>query len=329
MSTNNANSFSIIRRKNNDLSYSSLSNNMNGNNNKSTDIKKRLPFLNKENKIENLTIDNNIQFSFLNKEDNLLIKGKKEKRITTNNLINYYTFKKEENDIDNNEEIKMDNNKLISGLINEKSIKNLEYKSDNSNIINNTSYSKDSNSYKKETKKGNFIIILNDKYNKILSPIKNDLISIQSFLLKIIFMRLWKKKTFLQFSLKKQKELIKKDKNFEKNINNINSKKKIINNNHILLTNLMAYIFDKIKKEVWRRKLIICFKNINLLKYPNLHFAMKKIKKFSKVRYKVMNEFASIIQNAFRYYLENKNKEQNQEAEIETDINNQKFKEGI
>ena len=69
---------------------------------------------------------------------------------------------------------------------------------------------------------------------------------------------------------------------------------------------------DKIKNEVKRRKLIVCFKNINLKKYPNLHYALKKIKKYAKVRYIVMNEYASIIQNAFRYYQENKMKEQNQ-----------------
>ena len=52
------------------------------------------------------------------------------------------------------------------------------------------------------------------------------------------------------------------------------------------------------------------------------------VNKIPENRYKVMNEYASIIQNAFRYYLENKNKEQNQE--IITNNNNQKStKEGI
>ena len=79
---------------------------------------------------------------------------------------------------------------------------------------------------------------------------------------------------------------------------------------------------DKIRKEVKRRKLIICFKDINLLKYPNLRFALRKIKKFAKVRYRVMNEFASLIQNTFKFYLENKNKE-NQNEQINS--NNQKI----
>ena len=59
-------------------------------------------------------------------------------------------------------------------------------------------------------------------------------------------------------------------------------------------------------------------------KYPNLRYALKKIKKFAKVRYKVMNEYASIIQNAFRYYLENKNKEQNQEIRTNDNKNSGK-----
>ena len=78
---------------------------------------------------------------------------------------------------------------------------------------------------------------------------------------------------------------------------------------HKLLKNLMKYVMNKIKNEIKRRKLIICFKNIITLKYTNLKYALKKIKKFSKVRWNVMNEYAKIIQAAFRYYIENKNKE--------------------
>ena len=101
--------------------------------------------------------------------------------------------------------------------------------------------------------------------------------------------------------------------NYDKNSNSFikeKSKDSADKIRHILYSNLMKYVFDKIKKEVKRRKLIVCFKNINLRKYPCLCYAFKKIKKFAKVRYKVMNEYASIIQNAFRYYLENKKKEQ-------------------
>ena len=104
--------------------------------------------------------------------------------------------------------------------------------------------------------------------------------------------------------------------NYDKNSNSFikeKSKDSADKNRHILYSNLMKYVFDKIKKEVKRRKLIVCFKNINLRKYPCLCYAFKKIKKFAKVRYRVMNEYASIIQNTFRYYLENKKKEENQE----------------
>ena len=117
----------------------------------------------------------------------------------------------------------------------------------------------------------------------------------------------------------------------DKGNNNINKEKNkqmkpIIKNKHILLNNIMKYVFDNIKKEVKRRKLIICFKIINTMKYPNLRYAFKKIKKFAKVRYKVMNEYASIIQNTFRFYLENKLKEE--KLKEQTNINNQKLKEG-
>ena len=58
-----------------------------------------------------------------------------------------------------------------------------------------------------------------------------------------------------------------------------------------------------------RRKLIVSFNIINSKKYTNLKYALKKIKKYAKVRYNVLNNYASIIQNAFRFYLENKYKE--------------------
>ena len=134
-----------------------------------------------------------------------------------------------------------------------------------------------------------------------------------SLLLKKIFLKIWHKKAQ---AMKKAKREQRKDKNDYKKKNK---------NKHILLSNLMAYVFDKIKKEIERRKLITCLKNINKMKYPNLRYALKKIKKFSKVRFKVMNEYASIIQNAFRYYLENKKKEELLEnKDNKTNINNKK-----
>lgn len=100
--------------------------------------------------------------------------------------------------------------------------------------------------------------------------------------------------------------------NDNKNLKNLSINDKYNKLVYSIRYHINKYILDKIKNEVKRRKLIVCFKNINLKKYPNLHYALKKIKKYAKVRYIVMNEYASIIQNAFRYYQENKMKEQNQ-----------------
>ena len=181
---------------------------------------------------------------------------------------------------------------------------NIKISSENNrdNLINYGDYSKDSNSKEEGKNKCSFIIILNDKYKNLFEPIRNNIISIQDLLLKKIFLKLWYKQSI---KIKNAKRAHKKDKKIASGNNTS------INNNmrHLLLLNLMKFIMDKIRKEVKRRKLIICFKDINLLKYPNLKFALRKIKKFAKVRYRVMNEFASLIQNAFKFYLENKNKE--------------------
>ena len=95
-------------------------------------------------------------------------------------------------------------------------------------------------------------------------------------------MKLWYKQSI---KIKNAKRAHKKDKKIilENNIsvNNDNHKKKITTNEiiknktnanipHLLLLNLIKFIMDKIRKEVKNRKLIICFKDINLLKYPNL-----------------------------------------------------------
>ena len=57
-----------------------------------------------------------------------------------------------------------------------------------------------------------------------------------------------------------------------------------------------------------KSKFINCFNTINNRNKQNLKYAFKKIKKFAKVRFNVLNNYASIIQNAFRYYMENKQK---------------------
>ena len=73
---------------------------------------------------------------------------------------------------------------------------------------------------------------------------------------------------------------------------------------------MCKFVLETIKQEVKRKKLISFWNIINEEKNPNLKYAFKKIKKFAKVKYNVLNNYASIIQNAFRYYLENKNKEE-------------------
>ena len=254
--------------------------------------------INDKNKIQNDNKDINNNLKIISQPKSLQkIKDKKNKNDNTN-------------DKDSNIKISSDNNRV--------------------NLINYGDYSKISNTKEIEKNKEKFIIVLNDKYKKLFYPflpIKKNIISIQDLLLKEIFFKLWYKQAI---KIKNAKRAHKKDKKIlsESNtsINNDNHKGSIeikTNNiRHLLLLNLMKFVMDKIRKEVKRRKLIICFKDINLLKYPNLRFALRKIKKFAKVRYRVMNEFASLIQNTFKFYLENKNKE-NQNEQINS--NNQKI----
>ena len=132
------------------------------------------------------------------------------------------------------------------------------------------------------------MIIINDekKYNFTLK---------QKFLLKKLFLRIWFKQAM---ALKNAKRTKRKDR-FYRN-----------KNKHILFKNLCKFVLETIKQEVKRKKLISFWNIINEEKNPNLKYAFKKIKKFAKVKYNVLNNYASIIQNAFRYYLENKNKEE-------------------
>ena len=246
---------------------------------------------------------------------NIISQPKRLSKIKENK--NNKNDKKERNNIEN----KDNNNNNINN--------NSSPENNKLNFINHTTYSKDSISIVVERNKEPCYIILNEKYKNLFYPIRNDLISIQDLLLKIIFFKHWKNQAFL---IKNSKRGHKKEKKIEsktisKSNSSGNSNKNIISeskksefSHHILLLNLMQYVMDKIRKEIKRRKLIICFKDINTLKYPNLKFAFKKIKKFAKVRFKVMNEYASLIQNAFRYYLENKNKENEQD-----EINNNQY----
>ena len=114
---------------------------------------------------------------------------------------------------------------------------------------------------------------------------------------------------------------------------NIEPKKEQINNDIIKLNNNKNYtstptlkqknLLKKIFLHIWFKnavgiekdknmrqlKLSDCLNTINNRNKQNLKYAFKKIKKFAKVRFNVLNNYASIIQNAFRYYMENKTKE--------------------
>ena len=63
------------------------------------------------------------------------------------------------------------------------------------------------------------------------------------------------------------------------------------------------------EKEIKKLNLVNLYNLINNRNKQNLKFAFKKIKKFAQVKFNVLNNYASIIQNAFRYYIENKQKE--------------------
>ena len=281
--------------------------------------------------------DNNIKINEFNIEEDHHHTHRNDKSNSQMNYNKSNTQEKSTNtDINNNYSINIifQPKRLSKTNENKKEIINRNNKDNGNkgknNINNNSSpenfklntYSKDSISIVVERNKEPCYIKLNEKYKNLFYPIRYNLILIQDLLLKIIFFSQWKNQTFLNKNAKREH---KKDKKIEskaisKSNSSRNSNKNIIHGSkkgefthHILLLNLMKYVLDKIRKEIKRRKIIICFKDINTLKYPNLKFAFKKIKKFAKVRFKVMNEYASLIQNAFRYYLENKNKENEQD----------------
>ena len=312
---NNYNPSSSIHKSINS-DHSNNNNKKNNNfNNQSNDIK--ISFSKNEKHLLNTDIIKNEQ-----NIENETIKESMNNIKNINNENNNINIQENRSDI--NEDIKIiSQSKKLPNLINKnKNNKGIsENKTNNINNINN--YREESNLIKKEKNENSSVIVLSDKYKDLIYPMKNNLTYEQSLLLKKIFLKVWYKQAMTR---KNAKRGHKKDKKIISNNNNnmiINKNKKYANNNHILLSNIMSYVFDKIKREIKRRKLIICFKNINTMKYPNLRYALKKIKKFSKVRFRVMNEYASIIQNAFRYYLENKNKEKMMENE--RNINNQKL----
>ena len=195
-----------------------------------------------------------------------------------NFLFNLKNYNKKETKSDDNASKKGIKLHLEPTKIKRNKIKN---KSENDNFINKKKENSD------EQNNNNIVLKDKEKYN--FNPK-------QKFLLKKLFIRIWLHQSM---ALKNAKRTHKKD----RIKNNINKK-------HLLFNNINKLVFEKIKQEVKRRKLIVCFNIINTKKYPNLKYALKKIKKFSKVRSNVLNNYASIIQNAFRFYLENKYKEE-------------------
>ena len=146
-------------------------------------------------------------------------------------------------------------------------------------------YNINKNNNKLELNKNNMNILTDKNKNNSTTTLK--------FLIKKLFIKLLVKHLL---SLKNDRTDIK---------DRLNSN----NNKHALLSDINKFVLEKLKEEVKRRKLIVFFDIICLKKYPNLKFAFKKIKKFAKVRFNVLNNYASIIQNAFRFYIENKYKE--------------------
>lgn len=144
--------------------------------------------------------------------------------------------------------------------------------------------------------------LFNEKEKKVLLNIKNNPNEICKYIIKKIYIRKWHNKMFL---LKKAWKV------------RINEYKKIILKiNNIFLKNLMIDIIEKIRKEAKRRTLIIAFRDINKLKYPILFYSFLKIRKYSIVKYNIMNAYAKLIQKNYKYY-KNKKSRLNQMIEID------------
>jgi hypothetical protein len=161
------------------------------------------------------------------------------------------------------------------------------YKNDNFNIISNI---KKNRRYSKYTKK----IIFKEKDKTVFAKVKNNPNEIKKIILEKIYIKKWFYKVI---KIKKENEKKTKIANRNKMIGNVCS---------ILLKKIMIDIIDKIRKEANRRTLIKAFRNINKLKYPILFYSLLKIKKYSIVKYNVMNAYAKLIQRNFRYFMDKK-----------------------
>jgi hypothetical protein len=69
-------------------------------------------------------------------------------------------------------------------------------------------------------------------------------------------------------------------------------------------TNLLRFPFEQIRREAKRRILIKALLNIQNLKYPSLEYGFLKLKRYSQVKYQVMNAYATLIQRFYRFYVQ-------------------------
>ena len=156
----------------------------------------------------------------------------------------------------------------------------------------------------------------NYRHNKI----KNDKETNNNIKLKLDMISLEKKNNHVNLVQSNyiNKNIKPKNESKNNNIIKLNNKKNYIDSPNLKEKNLLKKIFLSIwfkksvrlnnSKNMKKSKFINCFNTINNRNKQNLKYAFKKIKKFAKVRFNVLNNYASIIQNAFRYYMENKQK---------------------
>ena len=253
---------------------------------------KKLTDLNKalENNNTNNNINKNLEIINL---PNLFIKGIKNiKDLKYENSSNQYN---DENELNNSKKLDNKYNQNSSGIyksnynynkINEEMQYQI-YKNDNFNIISNKQKDK---RYSKYTKK----IVFKEKDKEVFLKIKNNPDEIEKIILEKVYIKKWFYKVI---KIKKESEKKTRIANRNKIIGNIFS---------LLLKKIMIDILDKIRKEANRRTLIKAFRNINKLKYPILFYSLLKIKKYSIVKYNVMNAYAKLIQRNFRYFMDKK-----------------------
>lgn len=88
----------------------------------------------------------------------------------------------------------------------------------------------------------------------------------------------------------------------------VNIRKRILNDNEIqkiLYRNLLRYVLTQIQKEAKRRRIIKLFYYLEGLKIPIQHYVFTKIKKYSNVKFQLMNLCAILIQRYYRLKYKN------------------------